>query len=151
MSRLTRSINFFESLERDSALLSGSKLSMIQVLFEALCASLSAAQGHSAQRATERKLQALSRAQRILKGLQLTLDDNDQVTLGADLAALYAYMSARLCDASFHQDAQAIDEVLSLARTLAQAWQTLSKPVKMQFDFAGLGGDQTRSSVSYLA
>lgn len=151
MSRLARSIESFERLERDSELLSGSKLKMIQVLFEALCASLSSAQGHRAQRARERELQALSRAQRILKGLQLALDEAAQSSLGSDLGGLYSYMSARLWDASSRNDAQAIDEVLALTRTLSHAWQKLSKPAKVPFDFAGLSSADSRSSVSYLA
>ena len=124
---------------------------MIQVLFESLCASLSAAQGHAANHALERKLQALSRAQKILKGLQLTLNQSAQPTLGADLAQLYAYMARRLWQASSHQDAKAIDEVLSLTRTLSDAWKKVSQPVKMQFDFPRADAVQLRSSISYMA
>jgi flagellar protein FliS len=151
MSKLARSIDLFATIERDSDLLSGSRLKMIQVLFEGLCATLSAAQGHGAHRATERKLKALSRAQRILKGLQLSLDQGTTEPIGADLAAIYSYMSARLWHANFHHDAQALDEVLSLTRTLSDAWQKLSRPVKMQFEVAGAGASQMRAAVSYLA
>lgn len=151
MSRLPRHIDLFETIERDSDMLSGSKLKMIQVLFESLCASLSAAQGHGANHALERKLQALSRAQKILKGLQLTLNESAQPALGADLVQLYAYMARRLWQASSHQDAQAIDEVLSLTRTLTDAWKNVSHPVKMQFDFPSSNAGQLRTSVSYLA
>lgn len=151
MSRLPRHIDLFETIERDSDMLCGSKLKMIQVLFESLCASLAAAQGHGANRALERKLQALSRAQKILKGLQLTLSESAQPSLGTELAELYDYMARRLWHANFHQDAQAIDEVLSLTRTLSDAWQKVSQPVKMRFDFSSPDAGQLRSSVSYLA
>lgn len=151
MSRLLRHIDLFESIERDSDMLSGSKLKMIQVLFESLCASLSAAQGHGANKAVERKLQALSRAQKILKGLQLTLNEGAQPLLGSELGQLYAYMAKRLWQSNLHQDLTAIDEVLSLARILASAWQKLSQPIQVRADFPVLGAAELRGSVSYLA
>ncbi|MDH4478908.1 MAG: flagellar export chaperone FliS [Rhodoferax sp.] len=150
MSRLPRHIELFESIERDSDLLSGSKLKMIQVLFEALCTSISTAQGHQANQAAELKVRAVTRAQKILKGLQLALTENNQSTLGGDLAELYAYMAARLWHANRHHDAHALEEVLSLARTLSDAWQTLPQPASMRFDYVGSGAQTPRTSLSYL-
>ena len=151
MSRLPRHIELFETIERDSDLLSGSKLKMIQVLFESLCRAISTAQGHGAHGAVESKVRALNQAQKILKGLQLALAENDHSTLGSDLGQLYAYMGSRLWQATFHPDEAALDEVLGLARTLSDAWHKLSQPVTMQFDYLGSGSQKPRSAVSYLA
>ncbi len=129
MYRRIEKIQLFEAVQRDADLLTGSKLKLIQVLFDGLSAALSAAQGHSTHNALERKHRALSRAQRILKGLQLTLDTSLQPWWSSALGQLYGYMGERLWDAQVRQDHQAIDEVLLLTQTLSEAWQALSQPV----------------------
>jgi flagellar protein FliS len=134
MARRTQGIDLYESVQRDADLLTGSRLKMIQVLFESLSAALSAALGHGAHHALERRQQALSRAMRIIKGLQLTLDSNREPLLGSSLGQLYSYMGARLWHAHVHRDHPAIHEVLSLTRTLSDAWQKLSHSVKPPSD-----------------
>ncbi len=129
MSRRPSHIDLFETVQRDADLLSGSKLKMILVLFENLSSALLAAQGHGSHMALERQHQALSRAQRIIKGLQLTLNASHHSILGASLKQLYGYMGARLWHANVHKDHQAIHEVLALTRTLSYAWQKLSHTV----------------------
>jgi flagellar protein FliS len=151
MSRLPRHIELFESIERDSDLLSGSKQKMVQVLFESLCNAISTAQGHSANQATELKVRAVTRAQKILNGLQLSLSEDGQSTLSTDLAHLYSYMAGRLWDANRHHDSGALEEVLSLARTLSDAWKKLSQPVKMHFDYVPSGSPNLSLGRSYLA
>jgi flagellar biosynthetic protein FliS len=126
MSRRSQHIDLFLSVQRDADLLSGSKLKMIQVLFENLCASLSAAQGHGFHQAFDRRQHALAHAQKIIKGLLLTLDTKKHPDLSASLGQLYNYMGARLWHAHVHRDNQAIGEVLSITRTLTDAWQKLS-------------------------
>jgi len=71
MTRRSQNIDLFRSVQRDADLLTGSKLMMIQVLFEDLCASLSAAHGHGIHQALERRQLALVHAQKIIKGLQV--------------------------------------------------------------------------------
>ena len=127
MTRRSQHIDLFLSVQRDADLLTGSKLKMIQVLFENLCSSLSAAQGHGFHLALERRQQALAHAHKIIKGLQLTLDTKKHPELSASLGQLYSYMGARLWHATVHRDNQAIVEVLSLTRTLTNAWQKLSE------------------------
>jgi flagellar protein FliS len=151
MSKRPRHIDLFETVQRDADLLSGSKLKMIQVLFESLCGALSAAQGHGFNHVLERKLQSLSRAQRIIKGLQLTLDTNKQPSLGSALGQLYSYMGARLWHANVHQDNQAIHEVLSLSRTLSDAWQKLSHPAMTKGEMRSMETKTWPVTSSYLA
>ena len=151
MFKRPRHIDLFETVQRDADLLSGSKLKMIQVLFESLCGALSAAQGHGFNHVLERKLQSLSRAQRIIKGLQLTLDTNKQPSLGSALGQLYSYMGARLWHANVHQDNQAIHEVLSLSRTLSDAWQKLSHPAMTKGEMRSMETKTWPVTSSYLA
>lgn len=150
MFRRIPKIQLFEAVQRDADLLTGSKLKLIQVLFDGLCAALSAAHGHSIHKSLERKYQALSRAQRIIKGLQLTLDSSSQPWLSSALGQLYAYMGERLWHAQVRHDHEAINEVLLLARTLSEAWQTLSPSVApaLQMPPVPLNQGRIRASVS---
>lgn len=143
MSRRPRHIDLFETVQRDADLLSGSKLKMILVLFENLSAALLAAQGHGSHMALERQHQSLSRAQRIIKGLQLTLNVSHQPLLGSSLRQLYGYMGARLWHATVHKDHHAVNEVLGLTRTLLEAWRHLSVPDQLPGE-AGLRDSRPR-------
>ncbi len=151
MSRRTHLIHLYESVQRDSDLMTGSKLKMIQVLFESLNASLLAAQGHGLNQAPELKLQSLSSAQRIIKGLQLTLDSNRHPPLGSNLAYLYAYMGMRLWQANVHRDVQALSEVLLLTRTLSDAWKKLSQPITPRKEIRPMAYQNRRLTAPYMA
>jgi flagellar protein FliS len=151
MHRRTPNIKLFESVQMNANLLSGSKLNMIQVLFDGLSAALLAAQGHGINQATERKLRALSRAQRIIKGLQLTLDKEKELLLSTNLEDLYRYMGTRLWHASALHDTEAITEVLWLTRTLSDAWSKLSQPMSQQYEVKLSPIKDGRLSRSYLA
>ena len=150
MNRRMHPIDLFESVQRDAELLTGSKLKMIQVLFESLCSALLVAQGHGSNQAMERKVLALSRAQRIIKGLQLTLKTDHQTLLSSDLTQLYGYMGERLWEAHVNQDPQAIGEVLLLARTLSAAWLNLSPPVMSQIDLRSTVSHTSLGGSAYL-
>lgn len=151
MLRRTPNIELFESVQMNANLLSGSKLNMIQVLFDGLIAALLTAQGHGINKATERKLRALSRAQRIIKGLQLTLDKEKELSLSTNLEELYRYMGTRLWHASALNDTEAITEVLWLTRTLSDAWSKLSQPMSQQYEVTLSPMKEGRLSRSYLA
>jgi len=143
MSRRPRHIDLFESVQRNAELLTGNKLKMIVVLFENLSSALLAAQGHGTHMALQQQHQALSRAQRIIKGLQLSLNDSHHPLLGSSLRQLYGYMGSRLWHATVHKDHQAVLEVLGLTRTLLDAWTNLSHVEKLPAE-AGLRGSRPR-------
>lgn len=150
MYRRIPKIQLFEAVQRDADLLCGRKLNLIQVLFDGLSAALSAAHGHSTHHALDKKHKALSRAQRIIKGLQLTLDTRVQAGLSSTLGQLYGYMGERLWHAQVRQDNEAIIEVLMLTRTLSAAWQSLSPPVSPMIEMppAALYQGRIRASVT---
>ena len=143
MSRRPSHIDLFETVQRDADLLSGSKLKMILVLFENLSSALLAAQGHGSHMALERQHQSLTRAQRIIKGLQLTLNASHHPLLASSLKQLYGYMGARLWHATVHQDHHAVNEVLGLTRTLSDAWKNLSPTERLPGE-AGLRSSKPR-------
>ncbi len=100
-------------------------IQLIQMLFDGLTESLSSAKGHIQNNAIEEKSKALSRAGRIVVGLQGALDFERGGELAQNLNELYAYVTRRLFHVNAYNDLAVLDEVQSLIQDIAQAWQTL--------------------------
>jgi flagellar protein FliS len=100
-------------------------IQLIQMLFDGLNESLSSAKGHIQNHAIEEKSKALSRAGRIVVGLQGALDFERGGELAQNLNELYAYVTRRLFHVNAYNDLEVLDEVQSLIQSIAQAWQTL--------------------------
>jgi flagellar protein FliS len=100
-------------------------IQLIQMLFDGLTESLSAAKGHIQNNAIEEKSKALSRAGRIVVGLQGALDFERGGELAQNLNELYAYVTRRLFHVNAYNDVAVLEEVQSLIQDIAQAWQTL--------------------------
>jgi len=96
---------------------------LIQMLFDGLIGSLTAAQGHLQRGAIQEKCKSLSRASRIVVGLQSSLDFQKGGELAQNLNELYSYVTRRLIHANAHNDAQALSEVHGLMSDIRQAWQ----------------------------
>ena len=100
-------------------------IQLIQMLFDGLTESLSSAKGHIQNNAIEEKSKALSRAGRIVVGLQGALDFERGGELAQNLNELYAYVTRRLFHVNAYNDLAVLDEVQSLIQDIAQAWQSL--------------------------
>jgi flagellar protein FliS len=100
-------------------------IQLIQMLFDGLTESLASAKGHIQNNAIEEKSKALSRAGRIVVGLQGALDFERGGELAQNLNELYAYVTRRLFHVNAYNDLSVLEEVQSLIQDIAQAWQTL--------------------------
>ena len=100
-------------------------IQLIQMLFDGLTESLASAKGHIQNNAIEGKSKALSRAGRIVVGLQGALDFERGGELAQNLNELYAYVTRRLFHVNAYNDLSVLEEVQSLIQDIAQAWQTL--------------------------
>jgi flagellar protein FliS len=98
---------------------------LIQMLFDGLLESLASASGHIQNNAIEEKSKSLSRAGRIVVGLQGALDFERGGELAENLNELYAYITRRLFHVNAHNDLAALEEVKTLIKDISQAWQTL--------------------------
>ena len=108
---------------------------LIQMLFDGLLESLSAAKGHITHNDIAEKSKSLGRASRIVMGLQGALDHDKGGELSANLNELYMYVTRRILHANMHNDVSAIDEVWGLMNEIRQAWETvpaLIQPAAMQ-------------------
>lgn len=100
-------------------------IQLIQMLFDGLVESLSSASGHIQNNVIEEKSKALTRAGRIVVGLQGALDFERGGELAQNLNELYSYITRRLFHINAYNDLTALDEVKALVNDIAQAWQTL--------------------------
>lgn len=101
------------------------RVELIQMLFDGLIDSMSAARGHIEHKALEEKSKALTRASRILVGLQSALDFEQGGDLAANLNELYAYGIRRLLHVNVHNDLDALREVHSLMTEVREAWRAV--------------------------
>jgi flagellar protein FliS len=99
------------------------RVELIQMLFDGLIDSLSAARGHIERRNIEEKNKALTRASRIVVGLQAALDLDKGGDLAANLNELYGYIVRRILHINIHNDLEALQEVRSLIAEVREAWR----------------------------
>ncbi len=99
------------------------RVELIQMLFDGLIDSLSAARGHIEHRAIEEKSKSLARASRIVVGLQAALDLDKGGDLATNLNELYGYIVRRLLHVNIHNDLTALEEVHGLITEVREAWR----------------------------
>lgn len=98
---------------------------LIQMLFDGLIDSLSAAEGQIERKEIQAKANSLNRATRIMVGLQGSLDMAKGGEIAKNLSELYDYCTRRLMHANLKNDADAVREVKSLMNEIREAWSQL--------------------------
>jgi flagellar protein FliS len=98
---------------------------LILMLFDGLLESLVTARGHIEHGNIAEKGKSLSRASRIVLGLQGSLDFNQGGDLARNLDELYSYVTRRILQANVSNDVAVIDEVRNLMVEIRDAWATL--------------------------
>lgn len=121
-SKFAESYGFVQTV---TGVATADNIQLIQMLFDGLTESLAAAKGHIQNNAIEEKSKSLSRAGRIVVGLQGALDFERGGELAQNLNELYAYVTRRLFHVNAYNDLAVLAEVQSLIQDIAQAWQTL--------------------------
>ena len=125
MRTYSRAAESYGSVQVVTGVATANNVQLIQMLFDGLIESLAMAKGHIQNRAIEDKSKAIARAGRIVVGLQGALDFERGGELAQNLHELYAYVTRRLFHVNAHNDLEALDEVTTLMKDIAQAWQTL--------------------------
>ncbi len=125
MRAYTRAAQSYGSVQLVTGVASADNVQLIQMLFDGLSESLASARGHIENGNIVDKSNALSRASRIVVGLQGALDFERGGELANNLNELYAYMTRRILHVNASNDLQALAEVSSLVRDISDAWQNL--------------------------
>ena len=105
---------------------------LIQMLFDGLIDSLAAAEGQIERNEIQAKGESLSRATRIVLGLQGSLDAEQGGEIAANLADLYDYCTRRLMHANLKNDVEAVQEVKRLIGEIRDAWSQVPELLQQQ-------------------
>ena len=95
---------------------------LIQMLFDGLIESLATARGHMERGSIVEKSKSLSRAGRIVVGLQGALDFEKGGDIARNLNDLYSYVTRRLFHVNANNDLEALQEVHNLMNEIRSAW-----------------------------
>lgn len=105
---------------------------LIQMLFDGLIDSLSSAEGQIERKEIQAKGESISRATRIVLGLQSSLDLEKGGEIAANLADLYDYCTRRLIHANLKNDVEAVQEVKRLISEIRDAWSQVPELLQQQ-------------------
>ena len=105
---------------------------LIQMLFDGLIDSLAAAEGQIERNEIQAKGESLSRATRIVLGLQGSLDMEKGGEIAINLSDLYRYCTNRLLEANLKSDIEAVREVKNLMSEIRDAWSQIPNLLKEQ-------------------
>ena len=95
---------------------------LVQMLLDGLIESLNVAEGHIKRKAIAEKSQHLTRAGRIVLGLQSALDFEQGGDVARTLNELYQYVTRRLLHINIRNDLDALNEVRELMQQVRDAW-----------------------------
>lgn len=95
---------------------------LIQLLMEAALTRMSQAKGAIERGEMDSKANLLGRVMEIIQTLQDSLDHSQGGDIAANLDRLYDYMNRRLLQATSHNDADMVDEVMGLMLEVKQGW-----------------------------
>lgn len=131
-----KALNAYRNVGVASAVPYADRVQLVQMLFDGLLAALADAEGHMQRSDIAGKSEAISRAGKIIVGLQGSLDFDKGGELARNLSDLYDYCTRRLLKASLRNDIDIIQEVRSLLNEISSAWELVpsllkSEPVAM--------------------
>ena len=124
-ARFNRGTDAYRNVQTTATAPYADSIQLTQMLFGALLESLAEAEGHISRQDFEKKAYSLSRANKILLGLQGSLDFNKGKDLAINLSDIYDYSMRRLLHASIKNDATIVKEIRGLISEIDSAWQVL--------------------------
>jgi len=122
----------YKRIDLESAVASADKHELITLLFKGVIGALAGAEIHQQHDNKDQVRECLSKASRILVGLQGSLDYERGGDIAENLGDLYGYSIRKLFAANVNVDSapENVAEVKSLLEPIAEAWENmdLSKP-----------------------
>ena len=125
----------YKRLDIESAVASADRHELVTLLFKALIGALAGAEVHYQHENKDQVREYVTKACRILAGLQGSLDYERGGDIAVKLGQLYGYSIRKLFAANVNLDTAPdnIAEVKSLLEPIAEAWENmdLSKPSQL--------------------
>ena len=126
-TKFTNAVKQYSQVGVASGVEQASPHRLIQMLMEGAIDRLAIAKGAMERKETAHKGAHISWAISIIDGLRASLDKNAGGEIAQNLDDLYDYMIRRLVRANMEDNPDLLDEVLSLLRSIKDAWDTLPK------------------------
>ena len=118
-----KAIESYGQVKNVTGVAQSNNVELIQMLFDGLVESLSAAKGHIQHNSIADKGTAISRATRIVLGLQGALDFEKGGELATNLNDLYNYVTRRLLHVNLRNDLVALEEIYGIMTEIREAWR----------------------------
>ncbi|MEM6710471.1 MAG: flagellar export chaperone FliS [Pseudomonadota bacterium] len=118
-------VSAYKQMDVTGQVAGASPKELIGLLFGGLTDRLSKALGCIRYDDYAGKSEALTRAIEILEGLRQSLDLEQGGELAANLNGLYLYCAQRLLRANIDHDEAPVVEVISLVKTISEAWDAI--------------------------
>ncbi|MEY4014665.1 MAG: Flagellar protein FliS [Pseudomonadota bacterium] len=125
MRNLKKALHAYGDIKVSTGVATADSVQLIQMLFDGLLENLRAAEGQICRKEIEEKSRSLTRAGKIVLGLQSALDFKAGGDIARNLDELYSYVTRRLLHINLHNDLDALAEVLSLMGEIREAWSSL--------------------------
>ena len=125
----------YKRLDIESAVASADRHELVTLLFKALIGALTGAEVHHQHENKDQVREYVTKACRILAGLQGSLDYERGGEIAVNLGQLYGYSIRKLFAANVNLDTASdnVAEVKSLLEPIAEAWENmdLSRPSQL--------------------
>lgn len=126
-TKFNNAVKQYSQVGVSSAVEQASPHRLIQMLMEGAIDRIAIAKGAMERKETAHKGANISWAISIIDGLRSSLDKNAGGEIAQNLDDLYDYMNRRLMRANMENNPDLLDEVLSLLRSIKDAWDSLPK------------------------
>ncbi|MGI9258907.1 MAG: flagellar export chaperone FliS [Gammaproteobacteria bacterium] len=100
---------------------------VVQVMLQTVLDRCSEAKGQMNRGETAAKAESISKALRIIEGLQLNLDREKGGDIAENLDALYNYSTQTLMRANSEDNPELLDEVSGLMNEIKSAWDEIAE------------------------
>jgi flagellar protein FliS len=117
----------YKRIDLESAVASADKHELITLLFKGVIGALAGAEVHQQHGNKDQVLECLTKASRILVGLQGSLDYDRGGEIAVNLGDLYGYSIRKLFAANVKPDTtlDSVAEVKRLIEPIAEAWENM--------------------------
>ena len=124
----------YKRLDIESAVASADRHELVTLLFKALIGALAGVEVHHHHENKEQVREYLTKASRILVGLQGSLDYERGGDIAVNLGQLYGYAIRKLFAANVNADdvPDNVAEVKSLLEPIAEAWENMDPSTPRQ-------------------
>ena len=120
----------YDELASESIVMGASSHGLVALLFQEFDSSLQAAEFYADQDDVASMREKISKASKILGGLQGSIDVDKGGEIAANLAELYRFCIRELLNANINADKKIITSVRNLIAPIQQAWNDMPEAYK---------------------